>query len=76
MKEQYIHMRKTSQYAMEWFYKYFHEHPLKKIEIPFEAFMQVFQMYFSFNSESVLAHLDREFGLTITTYQDKVIDVY
>lgn len=69
-------MRKTSQYDMGWFFKYFQEHPNKRIEIPFEVFGQIFNMYFSMNSESILEKLDKEFELTITTYQDKVINVY
>ena len=76
MKEQYIQMRKTGQYSFEWFFKYYQEHPLKKVELNFQIFQQVFNMYFSFNSEAIFENLDREYGLSVTTFNGKVIDIY
>jgi hypothetical protein len=76
MKEQYIQMRRTGQYSFEWFFKYYQEHSLKRIDINFQSFQQVFNMYFSFNSEAIFEHLDREYGLTVITFEGKIIEIY
>lgn len=76
MKEQYIQMRKTGRYSFEWFFKYFQEHPLKKVNLDFISFQQVFNMYFSFNSESIFEKIDKEYELTVITYSEKIIDIY
>lgn len=76
MKEQYIQMRKTGQYSFEWFFNYYQEHPLKKVEINFQIFQQLFNMFFSFNSESIFEKIDKEYELTVITYGEKIIDIY
>ena len=76
MKEQYIQMRKTGQYSFEWFFKYYQEHPLKKVNLDFQIFQQVFNMYFSFNSEAIFEKIDREYKLTVISYGEKIIDIY
>mgnify|MGYP000025146621 CR=1 FL=1 len=76
MREEYIQMRKSAQYNMGWFYNYFMQHPKRTFEVPFKFFIQAFQMYFSFNSESIFEHVDKEFGLTVTTFEGKIINVY
>lgn len=57
MKEQYIQMRKKSQFDIHWFYKYYRE---KGGAVDFN----VFQMTFQLNGD-VLNNMDKEFGLTI-----------
>lgn len=76
MVEQYIQMRKTSQYSFEWFFKYYQEHSLKRINIDFQSFQQIFNMYFSFNSENIFEKLDREYGLTVISFNGKIVDIY
>lgn len=67
MKEEYIKMRNSGRYDINWFYKYYD----KPIDI--HNFTAVFQMG---DLNLILEHLDKEFGLTILLdKQNKFIKV-
>ena len=64
MKEQYLQMRKTSQYDFGWFYSYYLQNKSEERDtIAFEAFVQSFRMYFQFQSRDILNYLDGKFEL-------------
>ena len=63
-RNQYIQMRRTSQYDLGWFYQYFLENKDKnKSTPPFEIFQQVFNMYFQMNAKDVLESLDKKMNV-------------
>ena len=67
MKDEYIKMRNSGRYDINWFYKYYD----KPIDI--HNFTAVFQMG---DLNLILEHLDKEFGLTILLdKQNKFIKV-
>lgn len=67
MKEEYIKMRNSGRYDINWFYKYYD----KPIDI--HNFTAVFKMG---DLNLILEHLDKEFGLTILLdKQNKFIKV-
>jgi len=67
MKDEYIKMRNSGRYDINWFYKYYD----KPIDI--HNFTAVFQMG---DLNLILEHLDKEFGLTILlAKQNKFIKV-
>lgn len=65
MREQYLNMRRTSQYDFGWFYRYYLENKDKsKLTPPFEIFQQAFNMYFNFNAAAIIEYLDKQMGVT------------
>lgn len=64
MREQYIQMRRTGQYDFGWFYQYYLEKKdSSRDTLPFELFVQVFRMYFEFNSQDIIHYLDGKFEI-------------
>jgi hypothetical protein len=59
MKQDYVKMRNTGKYNINWFYKYFVENGGKRIDI--NLFSQLFNMI---DSSEVLRFLDMKFNLT------------
>jgi hypothetical protein len=59
MKQDYVKMRNTGKYNINWFYKYFVENGGKRIDI--NLFGQLFNMI---DSSEVLRFLDVKFNLT------------
>jgi hypothetical protein len=59
MKQDYVKMRNTGKYNINWFYKYFVENGGKRIDI--NLFSQLFNMI---DSSDVLRFLDVKFNLT------------
>lgn len=59
-KDDYIKMRNTGKYNINWFYKYFLENGGKNVGI--NTFQQVFGMY---NQNETLNFLDNKFSLSI-----------
>jgi hypothetical protein len=59
MKQDYVKMRNTGKYNINWFYKYFVENGGKRIDI--NLFSQLFNMI---DSSEVLRFLDVKFNLT------------
>lgn len=63
-REQYIEMRKSGQYEFSWFYRYYLEKKDNNRDtLPFELFVQVFRMYFEFNSQDIIHYLDGKFEI-------------
>ncbi len=61
-RSQYIQMRKSNQWDLNWFYGYYVE-KVKSNPVPPQAFIQAFNMYFQFNSSEILERLDKEFEI-------------
>lgn len=62
MRDQYVHMRRTGQMDLGWFYQYYTQHrDPSKIELPFDIFVQTFRMYFQIYGQDVLHTLDVKF---------------
>jgi hypothetical protein len=60
-REKYIQMRKSGQYDLAWFYRYFLENKNNEKETPsFEVFQQAFNMYFQMSGRDVLEYLDKK----------------
>lgn len=60
MKEEYIKIRNTRQYDVNWFYKYFRENGGKNVDI--NQFAQAINFV---NIENMLDFLDHKFNLTV-----------
>jgi len=61
MKTEYVKMRNSGQYRLEWFHEYYNS---LKPNIDINNFAMVFNMG---NIDSVLEHLDKQFQLTTLT---------
>lgn len=61
-RSQYIQMRKSNQWDLNWFYGYYVE-KVKTNPCSPQAFIQAFNMYFQFNSSEILERLDKEFEI-------------
>lgn len=61
-RSQYIQMRKSNQWDLNWFYGYYVE-KVKTSPCSPQAFIQAFNMYFQFNSSEILERLDKEFEI-------------
>lgn len=65
MRDQYIQMRKTGQYDLAWFYRYYLDNKdTTKITPPFEIFQQTFNMYFQMNGPAILEYMDKKMEVT------------
>lgn len=60
MKEEYIRMRNSGQYNIDWFHKYYRSKGGK--DIPLQTFHMVFQ---TANLDQVLERIDKEYELII-----------
>lgn len=60
MKEEYIKIRNTRQYDVNWFYKYFRENGGRNVDI--NQFAQAINFV---NIENMLDFLDHKFNLTV-----------
>ena len=60
MKEEYIRMRNSGQYNIEWFHKYYRSKGGK--DVPLQTFHMVFQ---TANLDQVLERIDKEYELII-----------
>lgn len=58
-RSQYIQMRKSNQWDLNWFYGYYVE-KVKGNAVPPQVFTQAFNMYFQFSAREILEHLDKE----------------
>lgn len=64
-RQQYLQMRRTSQYNLDWFYQYYLKHKKQDSPaLPFEIFQQVFQMYYQMNGSEILQNLDKKLDTT------------
>ena len=68
LKEEYQQMRKSNQFSIEWFYKFYvtswnelQEEKQYKFMLDFETFFQTFQVYLQHTAEQVLNNLDSIF---------------
>lgn len=59
-RSQYIQMRKSNQWDLNWFYGYYVE-KVQGSPVPPQAFTQAFNMYFQFSAAEILERLDKEF---------------
>jgi len=59
MIQEYIKMRSSGQYNIEWFHKYYRSKGGR--DIPFDHFYMVFK---TANLEQILERIDKEFKLT------------
>lgn len=72
MKEEYIIMRNSGQYRVEWFYSYYKSKG--GIDIPLQKFHMVFQ---TANLDQVLDGIDKEYELTsLHDVQGKQIKIW
>jgi len=63
-REQYIQMRKSGQYDLAWFYKFYLQEKGDYITYDFQTFAQAFNMYFQFNGKQVLERVDKKMEVT------------
>lgn len=62
MREQYIEMRRTSQYDLNWFFQYYLQNKTEEmISLPFEVFLQTFRIYFQTCAQEIFDTLDVKF---------------
>lgn len=58
-RNQYIQMRKSNQWDLNWFYGYYVEN-VKGNPVDPNTFTQAFNMHFQFNAREILENLDRK----------------
>lgn len=77
-RQQYVQMRRTSQYDLGWFYQYFLENKDKnKPTPPFEIFQQTFHMYFQMNGQVILEYLDKKMDvIKLESKQGELLQIY
>ena len=64
-REKYIEMRKSGQYDLAWFYKYYLDNKdSEATTYPTDIFQQAFNMYLQFNGKDVLEYLDKVMQVT------------
>ena len=72
MKEEYIRMRNSGQYKIEWFHKYYRSKGGN--DVPLQTFHMVFQ---TANLDQVLERIDKEYELTsLYDVQGKLIKTW
>lgn len=77
-RDQYIQMRRTGQYDFGWFYQYFlYNKDASKATVPFEIFLQAFNMYFQMNAQGVLEFLDKKLDVVkLEGKEGNLIQIY
>ena len=72
MKEEYIRMRNSGQYKIEWFHNYYRSKGGK--DVPLQTFHIVFK---TANLDQVLERIDKEYELTsLHDVQGKLIKIW
>ena len=62
MREQYLEMRRTSQYDLNWFFQHYLQNKTEEmLLLPFEVFLQIFRMYFQIHAQNIFDTLDVKF---------------
>ena len=77
-RQQYIQMRRTGQYDFGWFYQYFlNNKEANKATVPFEVFLQAFNMYFQMNAQGILEFLDKKLEVTkLESKEGNLLQIY
>lgn len=64
-REKYIEMRKSGQYDLAWFYKYYLDNKdSEATTYPTDIFQQAFNMYFQMHGGAILELLDKKMSVT------------